>query len=461
MRISAFIARAAVVAALVLGAAAAAAQTPPIYRYQSPGIAPGAAGDWSGSAVSHDGGWMAVGAPGYDDGDMIDSGRVGIFRWLAGKWRLIRWLQLSSLTGESALVSARFGAAVSVSGDRVLIGCPNCRDGRAKAYLVELDESTEPATFYKLYPAIISEPDFAFGIGSAVALNGSIVAIGAPRGRSSSGGVERGSVATGRFDGTTVVWEDVLFGPESPDGSRFGRSLALASTSSGTPLGGHYSLLVGAPAYNTGSGVAGSAYLYQRSYFASGWDFRQPFENAAPGATDAMGTSVAIDRASTDVDGYVVLGAPGRSVDGTPGGGVFVYRRAVGESTYTFEKLVQHPDAESGDRFGIAVGIDGTRLVVGADGRAQNAATDEGRGYVFERFVLLGNVGWPWRQDLNFPGAGNVGIGRALTMSRKMVALGAPYLALDGSGVVTVYTCDSIFVHGFDSAAATRSCALP
>ena len=448
---------------LIVVAAGAAAQTVPIYRNLSPGLAPGGAGDRSGSTVSRDGEWMAVGAPGYDDGDMTDSGRVGIFRWNAGKWRFLRWLQLSTLAGESALVSARFGAAVSVSGNRVLIGCPNCRDGRSKAYLVDLDESTQPPTFYKLYPAIISDPDFEFGIGSAVALRGSLVAIGAPRGRSSSNGVERGSVATGRFDGTTVVWEDVLFGPESPEGSRFGRSLALAWTAGSSPLTGHYSLLVGAPAYvnSGGAGAAGRAYLYQRGYFTAGWDYRQQFANTTPGPIDAMGTSVAIDRASVDVNGYLVLGAPGRSVDGTPGGGAFVYARAVGEDLYSFETEIQHPDAESGDRFGIAVGIGGARIVVGADGRAQTSASDEGSGYVFERRVLLGNVGWPWRENLAFPGSGNVSFGRALTMSRTMVVLGWPSLPLDGAGGVTVYVCDPIFTYGLESTAPTRLCALP
>jgi hypothetical protein len=91
MRISAGVARAVLAITLTLVAAGAVAQTVPIYRYLSPGLAPGGAGDRSGSTVSRDGEWMAVGAPGYDDGDLSDSGRVGIFRWNAGKWRFLRW----------------------------------------------------------------------------------------------------------------------------------------------------------------------------------------------------------------------------------------------------------------------------------------------------------------------------------------------------------------------------------
>lgn len=456
--------RTAIMAVCFVASTIAAAQSVPIYRYLSPSLAPGGAGDLSGWSVSRDGEWMAVGKPGYDDANVADSGLVDVYRWGPGRWRLLQSLRLNVMPGESPQANARFGTAVSVSGSRVLIGCPGCSNGRAKAYLVELQEPTLPPTFYKLFPAIISEADNQLGIGSAVALNGSVLAVGAPLARSAVDGVERGAVATGRFDGTSVVWEDILFGPETPAGSRFGQALAIAATEGSSPLNGYRSLLIGAPSYVNSAvlGLAGRGYLYQRGNLATGWDLVQQFANATPGIADGMGTSVAIDRASNDDDGYLVLGAPGRSVDGTPGGGAFVYSRPVGESLYAFEALIQHPDAAAGDRFGVAVGVDGARIVVGADGRARNGTVlDEGRGYVFERRVLPADISWPWREDLAFPGLGDVNLGHALTMSRNMAVLGIPSQSSNSAGGIVVYLCDPIFTHGFDTSVATRRCAVP
>lgn len=450
-------------AVLAFAAFSVPAQSASIYGYLSPSLASGSAGNASGSSVSRDGEWLAVGMPGYDDGGEVDSGLVAIYRWGNGEWRALQFLRLLAMTGESPQANARFGAAVSVSGNRVLIGCPGCSDGRSKAYLVELKEPMLPATFYKLYPAIISAADNQLGIGSAVALNGNLVAVGGPLGRSSVSGVERGAVATGRFEGDAVVWEDVLFGPESPAGSRFGQSLAMTATAGSSPLTGTRSLLVGAPTYvnSGGFGLAGRAYLYQHGAFTTNWEYQQQFANPAAGIADAMGSSVAIDRDSTGVTGYVVLGAPGRVVDGVPGGGAFVYSRPVGANTYAFEAEIQHPDAAANDRFGIAVGVDGDRIVVGADGRARtDTVQDEGRGYVFERRVLPAGTDWPWRQDLLFPGLGNVNLGRSLAMTRSMVVLGGPSSSSDGGGIAVAYVCDPIFADGF-LAGAAQACVLP
>src|SRR5687768_15995746 len=104
----------------------------------------------------------------------------------------------------------------------------------------------------------------------------------------------------------------------------------MTSTTGSMPFNGTRTLLIGAPTYvNTGGfGLAGRAYLYQRTTLATSWDYQQQFANPTAGLADAMGLSVVIDRNSNAVPGIVVLGAPGRVVNGTPGGGAFIYSRA-------------------------------------------------------------------------------------------------------------------------------------
>lgn len=442
------------------GACPADAEPPRAYVYRSPGHAGGSDGALSGSAVAHNGDWLVVGMPGQDD-QGLDVGAVAVYRWQDGRWRhRLPWLTLSALDGGlDAQDGARFGASVALSGDRVLIGCPGCSSPNPRGYLVELTEpwNTQP-DWHPLYPALMSVHDAEFGIGAAVALSGATLAISAPNARSTPQGVERGAVALGHFDGSNVVWDDIVFGPADSPGSRFGHALAMTTTPGSTLFEGVRSLVVGAPAYvnSGGFGLAGRAYLYeQESFFPGPWALVQEFDNPSPGIADALGWSVAIDREHLNLMGHVALGAPGATFTGTPGGTVRVYRRAVLDSTYSLEGILQHPDAASGDRFGISVGVDGgrnARVLVGADRRAVGSHPDEGTVYVFDRELDGGGFRWEWRQSLEFPGAWDTAFGRSLSMSRNMVVVGQPEGPQHG-GSVSVFVCDQLFFNGMESAA--------
>lgn len=452
--------KAALLSLLALIGAVAHAEPPLPYAYLSPSIGSGPPESNSGSALARDDEWLAIGAPQYDDYDAVDAGNVAIYHWHDGRWNSLPSLTLRRLAnGITEQAGARFGAALALSGNRLLIGCPGCDGSRPKAYLVELALPLElPPVWYPLHPALISAQDDELGIGSAVAISGSTVAVGAPLARSSVEGVERGAVAIGHFDGDAVVWDDILFGPQSPAGSRFGYSLAMDVTSADSPLAGIRSLLVGAPAHvNAGGfGLAGRAWLYQRAAFVPGaWNFEQVFANPANGLADALGASVALQRRSLDDTGLVVLGAPGRGI----GGRVFVHSRSSFDSAYAFETELEAVDAASGDRFGIAVGVDGGRVLVGADRRHVDADPDQGAAYLFERLALPSEVEWIPLQRLEFPGSSNVNLGHSLAMTHSMAVLGAPSGPSE-RGSAVVYVCDRIFASGLE-AGSGDACALP
>lgn len=441
-------------------AGAARASAPLPYTYLSPAIGYGSPDSNSGTAVARDGEWLAIGAPLYDDYEAIDAGNVAIYRWDHGRWRNLPSLTLRRLeNGVTEQAGAHFGAALAISGNRLLIGCPGCVSPRPKAYLVDLADPLElPPAWHPLYPALISEADADIGIGSAVAMSGSTVAVGAPLARASLEGVERGAVAVGHFDGSNVVWDDIVFGPETPAGSRFGQALAMDVTAGDSPLEGIRSLLVGAPAHVNpgGFGLAGRAWLYQRSAWLPGpWTFEQSFANPNSGLADAMGISVALQRRSADDTGLIVLGAPGRGT----GGRVFIHARSPFDASYTLEDEIEAEDAASGDRFGIAVGVDDGRVLVGADRRHVDNDPDQGAAYLFERRALPADVDWLSLQRLEFPGATDVNLGRSLAMSRSMVVLGAP-TGPEDRGMTVVYVCDRIFGDGIETGSG-EACALP
>lgn len=418
-----------------------------------------------GEAVAMDGDTLIVGVPfasqSHDGTAYTRNGAVGVHRWQGGRWVAVRWLYLSSF-GYGLQNEARFGSAVAVSGNRLLIGCPGCTAPRPKAILMDVPDSPFDGdlVWQPLQPALTSPNDAALGIGSAVALSGSILAIGAPR--ATFGQPEFGAVALGRIDGAQVVWEDALYGWE---GSRYGQALAITSTVNPLlPLSRTYSVVVGAPAYvESGAfGIAGRAELLRRNSNGS-WVRAQEFANPAPGIADGLGSGVAIHRPRTDGAGYIALGAPGRALDGGPAGGsVRLYRHDDGN--YVFDQEIRLSAPAVFDRYGGAVALHGERLLVGADGRAVDLLANAGSAYVYERrFVpALLTFRWVLQQSLLPRGGGDGAFGSAVAITARAAAVGAP--RHDGTaveiGTVATYLCDRIFAHDLDSDAG-EACAGP
>src|SRR5690606_19551994 len=129
------------------------------------------------------------------------------------------------------------------------------------------------------------------------------------------------------------------------------------------------------------------------------------FESTQPGAFDALGRSVAVERASNQALGTIAIGAPGRAHNGTAGGAVRVYRQHAIDGPYLFDAEIQHPEAAPYDRFGGALALADGRLLVGADGRDTDAGENTGAAYVYSRRLLaLPDVyGWSLRQTLLEP----------------------------------------------------------
>lgn len=424
-----------------------------------------APGDRGGVSVAQDGKWLLIGAPNAEVQDLAASGQVSVFHWESGRWERKSSLTLNSMRGGTTpQTNARFGASVAIHGTRALIGCPGCAAPNPHAYLVELaDPFIIPVSWYPLYPALISTPDAELGTGAAVEIHGNMVAVAAPNARSSSGGVERGAVALGHFDGSAVIWDDILFGPSNPQGSRFGHALAMTTTSGSSLFNGRRSLLVGAPTYvNSGTfGLAGRAYLFDQGSFGAGpWNYVREFANDNPGFADALGWSVAMEQASIEVHGLIALGAPGRSMNGSVGGSARVYLRPIGEeSDWFFDEEFTYPDAEDGDRFGVAIDLAGDRVLVGADHGTVGAYSDRGGAYLYERDFDSPGSTWEHVQWLPcFAAGAEHECGMSLSLSPSMAIVGHPK-SYDEKGGATVFVCDQIFAHAMEGDAV--ACTLP
>lgn len=453
--------------------------------------------DRVGSAVSLSGDLLAVGVPGSDAGPYFDAGRVDVYRWfdVVAGWALIQSYTTQSF-GIAAVANARFGAALSLSGEWLLVGCPGCDPAdEANAILLRIPDTIEaigePRGVLEWYratpPDLLGYNDPIEGTGAAVALSvvrsgtlldpgtSVVFAVGSPQAEvfvidTPQDFVERGAVAMGRLDvaSQAITWEsDAIHG--DADFGKYGKRLAMAAAT-WVDLGvfrNQRLLVVGEPGWVSqgGFGVPGRAVLWQRD--GSNWTSAQTFTASAPGFFDGLGSALAVERASNEALGTIALGAPGRSVDGTPGGSVLVFRQQAPDGPYVFDQEFQHPAAELADRYGGALALSAGRLLVGADGRARDSSPNAGAAYLYRREfnLLIGQFSWQLKQSLGEPDepGGDAGFGAAIAIGPRASAIGAPLSDAAGivnAGRVATYLCDHIFSDGIEGGSG-EPCAGP
>lgn len=214
------------------------------------------ASDNFGSAVSISGERFVVGAPLHDT-TRVDNGAVYTFTRSAVLWYEDDTVLLPSTTATNY---AHFGAALSLSGDRLLVGAPedsyeNTQDGRAWLYGRTTSGSWNPLwTFW--------QPTLSFTyshVGASVSLRPGIAAIGAS---SSDLAVPDAGAVYMLVDDGGWRFEEAIAAPDAHGGQLFGASVAL------TPIG----LIVGAAGDDEHGNEAGAAYSYILAIFVDGFE---------------------------------------------------------------------------------------------------------------------------------------------------------------------------------------------
>lgn len=332
-------------------------------------------GDQYGRAVALDGNTLLVGAP--LRGPAGNKGAVYVWERGADGW---------SLKGELARPAgvARFGSAIALDGGRCVVGSPGAQlDASGQAFVYD-----RGADGWRLTGILRPEDGVAGSFGSAVAVDGDVVAVGDPARsnlplplghgavfvftRSAEGWARESVLELGgaaarlgeavAVSGTTVFagaplsaaggevvafdliagsWRivDVVSGAD--DGERFGSSLAWSS-----PW-----LLAGAPANDEsapGEAPSGAAYVFERS--ATGLALSaQLFPVSEPNG--AFGTSV-------DLSGS-------EAIVGSDAPSGFAFRFSHGAAGWERTAIVSLPYEQA--TFARAVAIDGGTWVTGCE----------------------------------------------------------------------------------------------
>ncbi len=178
---------------------------------------------------------------------------------------------------------------------------------------------------------------------------------------------------------------------------------------------------------------AGSVYVYERDAGGPGvWG-----ETAKLVAGDAMtGQEFGV---AVDLDGdRLVVGAFGDDHAGASSGAAYVFERVGEGGAWTQVARLVAPDATAFDHFGLDVAIDGDTIAIGAR-RADGAALATGAAYVFDRDP---SGAWTFSAKLiAADGADSDNFGHAIDVSGDTIVVGAHRddVALENGGAAHVF----------------------
>jgi hypothetical protein len=206
-----------------------------------------AASDQFGKSITLEGETVVIAAP-TDDDNGTDSGSAYVFVRTGTSWTEQTKLTASDAAGGDEFGHSDSGNALSLAGNRVVIGARRDDDtgtdsGSAYVFIRSGTTWNEQA---KLTASDGAEDDF---FGQSISLNGNMVAIGALM--DDDDGPNSGSVYTFVRTGTSWTEQDKITASDATNGDTFGWSLALEGTS----------LIVGAKADDDAGSSSGSVYV--------------------------------------------------------------------------------------------------------------------------------------------------------------------------------------------------------
>ncbi len=297
----------------------------------------GFVGQRFGEAVSLDGDRALVGAP-QDSANGPAAGAAYVFELVGGSW-----VQVDKLLASDGFTGDMFGWSVHLNGDVALIGAPWDGDYHGSAYFFE----HQPAGWVETQKVVASNASPVAWFGWSVAMQERAL-IGALSANSPLG-VFHGAAYVFELTGNSWTETDLLFDPAGNTQDSFGRSVALDGDTA----------VIGA---SFGDGIApasGAAHVFTDT--ASGWTYQAKLvasDFPSGPVTTAFGFSVALDGNS------VVIGARADNEAGQNAGAAYYFKRSGSVWTEIVKLFAVSP--AKNDVFGSAVSIDGQWAVVGA-----------------------------------------------------------------------------------------------
>jgi uncharacterized repeat protein (TIGR01451 family) len=298
-----------------------------------------------GATVAISGDTLVVGAPEAGDGE---SGAVYVFVLVGSLWELQQKIEHP---GGSTV--SRFGHAVALDGDSLLVGAPDDEEaGLSDAGAAHV--FVRSGASWSLQQTLVETVPVPFArAGFAVALEGNRALLG------TSGDSVAGRVTV--FERAAGLWTEMasLSAADGTQGDNFGAAVALAGDTA----------IVGAPDAEGPSGfINGAGYVFVRDRTGS-WSQQQKLTDSSPENPFDLGATVAIS-------GDTALVGPAGNFTSA----VLLFARQGG--VWTLRQRIVSSEGGHDEGFGFAVALSGQTAAVGARAADTPAGLDSGAVYV-------------------------------------------------------------------------------
>lgn len=331
-----------------------------------------------------------------------------------------RWGLVKKLVSFDGAASDRFGDAVAVDGDLVVVGAPlaefAAQTDRGAAYVFRRNQGGMDN--WGLVTKLLA-PDGAVEdhFGSAVSVSNDIILVGAPWANISGRNNQGAAYLYYRNQGGAQAWGLVkkIVAADGAAVDWFGYSVAVDGEQA----------LIGSIFVDIGGRAdQGAAYVFWRNQGgADNWGQVARLTAGDGAADNQFGTAVALD------GDRALVGVPRASVSGHPGqGAAYLFERNQGGGNQwgQLAKLTVN-DGQTGDGLGISVGLSGDKVAVGASQVNIAGRSDQGVVYIFRRNQAGPDAWGQAAQVMAANGTDNDRFGAALAICGTTLAVGAPW----------------------------------
>ncbi|HMZ20540.1 MAG TPA: FG-GAP repeat protein, partial [Blastocatellia bacterium] len=333
----------------------------------------GAGNDRFGVAVSVDGDTIVVGA--FLDTVGANSTQGSAYVFSRNQGGANNWGEVKKLTASDGAADDQFGLTVGVDGDTIVVGAHQddvgANGNQGSAYVFSRNQGGAN-NWGEVKKLIASDGAVEDRFGEAVSVDGDTIVVGAHQNDVGANGNQGSAYVFSRNQGGANNWGEVkkLIASDGAVGDRFGWSVAVDGDL----------IVVGAIFDIVGAnGDQGSAYVFSRNQGGvNNWGEVKKLTASDGAEFDYFGYGVAVDGDTIVVGAY--LDDVGANTDQ---GSAYIFSGL--DCNFTEQAHPTASDGAADDNFGYAVSVDGDTIVVGAFMDDVGANTDQGSAYVFSR----------------------------------------------------------------------------